>query len=272
MHGERVRLEREGEHIAVLTMVNDARGCLDPASESELAAALDAIDADAALRAVVVTGTAGGVFVRHYDVVTLEARARQMAERGLSFSLERPVPESLYLRCLRRIESSPRPFVAAIDGIAMGGGFELALACDLRLAQAGDYPIGLPEVNIGLLPGAGGTQRLTRLVGPGVAMRSLLLGRTWAPARAAELGLVDEVVDGPVLPAALALARELAARHPRAVSHVKRLVRMAASQGLDAGLAAERTLFCDLLVDADSIALMARMNAGELPITGPGPA
>jgi len=138
-------------------MVNDARGCLDPRSETELAAALDAIDADAALRAVVVTGTGGGVFVRHYDVVTLEARARQMAERGLSFSLDRPVPESPYLRCLRRIESSPRPFIAAIDGIAMGGGFELALACDLRLAQAGDYPIGLPEVNIGLLPGAGGT-------------------------------------------------------------------------------------------------------------------
>jgi enoyl-CoA hydratase/carnithine racemase len=270
MHGERVRLERDGEHIAVVTMVNDAGGCLDDASERELAAALDAIDADAALRAVVVTGRGQGVFVRHYDVRTLEARGRRLAARGLAFSTDRPVPESPYLQCLRRIETHRLPFVAAIDGVAMGGGFELALACDLRLAQAGDYPIGLPEVNIGLLPGAGGTQRLTRLVGPGVAMRSLLLGRTWAPARAAELGLVDEVVDGPVLPAALALARELAARHPRAVSHVKRLVRMAASQGLDAGLAAERTLFCDLLVDADSIALMARMNAGELPITGPG--
>ncbi len=91
------------------------------------------------------------------------------------------------------------------------------------------------------------------------------------PARAAELGLVDEVVDGPVLPASLALARKIAEWHPRVVSRVKRLVRMAASQGLDAGLAAERTLFCGLLVDADSIALMARMNAGELPITGPGP-
>jgi hypothetical protein len=91
-------------------------------------------------------------------------------------------------------------------------------------------------------------------------------------ASAIEDGRMPVAIDGPVLPAALALARELAARHPRAVSHVKRLVRMAASQGLDAGLAAERTLFCDLLVDADSIALMARMNAGELPITGPGPA
>jgi enoyl-CoA hydratase len=270
MHGERVRLERDGQHIAVVTMVNDAGGCLDEASERELEAALDAIDADPAVRAVVVTGTGPGVFVRHYDVKTLEARARKMAARGLAFSLERPVPESAYLRCLRRIEENPRPFVAAIDGVAMGGGFELALACDLRLAQAGDYPIGLPEVNIGLLPGAGGTQRLTRLVGPGVAMRSLLLGRTWAPARAADLGLVDEVVEGPVKPAALALAHRLAALPPRAVGHVKRLVRMAASQGLADGLAAERTLFCDLMVDDASIALMAEMNAGRLPITGRG--
>ncbi len=167
MHGERVRLERDGQHIAVVTMVNDAGGCLDDASERELEAALDAIDADpgSARWSSPARGGQGVVFVRHYDVRTLEARARKMAARGLAFSLERPVPESGYLRCLRRIEESPRPFVAAIDGVAMGGGFELALACDLRLAQAGEYPIGLPEVNIGLLPGAGGTQRLTRLVG-----------------------------------------------------------------------------------------------------------
>ena len=270
MHGERVRWERDGEHIAVVTMVNDAGGCLDDASERELAAVLDAIDGDDAIRAVVVTGSGQGVFVRHYDVRTLEARARQMAARGLVFSVDRPVPESPFLRCLRRIEESPRPFVAAIDGVAMGGGFELALACDLRLAQAGDYPIGLPEVNIGLLPGAGGTQRLTRLVGRGVAMRSLLLGRTWRPSEAAELGLVDEVVDGPVRPRAVALAREIAALHPRAVGHVKRLVRLASSQGQAEGLAAERTLFCDLMVDAGSIALMADMNVGRLPITGRG--
>jgi enoyl-CoA hydratase len=267
MHGERVRLEREDEHVAVVVMVNDANGCLDETSERELADVLDAIDANASLRAVVVAGTGEGVFVRHYDVRTLEARARQMAARGLAFSLDRPVPESPYLRCLRRIEEHRLPFVAAIDGIAMGGGFELALACDLRIARDGDYPIGLPEVNIGLLPGAGGTQRLTRLVGPGVAMRSLLLGRTWTPRAAATLGLVDEVVDVPVRPRCIALAREIAALPPRAVSHVKRLVRMAGGQGLAEGLAAERTLFCDLMVDAESIERMARMNAGELPIT-----
>lgn len=268
METRRVRLERDGGPVAVLRMLNDDRGCLDEASEHELAAALDAIDADAALRVVVVTGTGQGVFVRHYDVRTLEERARRLAARGLSFSLDRPVPESPYLRCLRRIEENPRPFIAAIDGVAMGGGFELALACDLRLAQEGDYPIGLPEVNIGLLPGAGGTQRLTRLVGPAVAMRSLLFGRTWSPAEALALGMVDERTVGPVLPRALALAAELAALPPRAVSHVKRLVRAAAGQGLAEGLAAERTLFCDLLVDPDAIERMSDLNAGRRAITG----
>lgn len=266
--GERVRLEQAGEQIAIVRMINNAGGFMDEASERELAGALDAIDANPALRAVVVTGTDKCVFVRHYDVGVLEARGRQMAERGLSFGLERIVPESAYLRCLRRIEESPLPFIAAIDGVAMGGGFELALACDLRVAQAGDYPIGLPEVNIGLLPGAGGTQRLTRLVGQAVAMRSLIFGRTWTPAQAVAQGLVDECVTGSALDRALALAGELAERPALAVSHIKRLVRMAAGQGLAEGLGAERTLFCDLMVNPESIDRMAQMNRGERPITG----
>lgn len=266
---ERVSLQA-ADGIAVLRMLNNADGCLDDASERELAAALDTIDSDTTLRAVVVTGRGDGVFVRHYDVGVLEQRARAMAARGLSFSVSRPVPESPFLKCLRRITESPLPFIAAIDGVAMGGGFELALACDLRLAQAGDYPIGLPEVNIGLLPGAGGTQRLARLVGPGVAMRSILLGRTWTPAQAAAQGMIDEVVAAPVLAHAMALARELASKPARAIAHVKRLVRAAGAQGLDEGLAMERTLFCDLMVDAESIEAMAKMNAGVMGIRGQG--
>jgi enoyl-CoA hydratase len=268
MDATRVSLERDGSAVAVVRMLNNEAGCLDDASERELAAVLDAIDADPTLHAVVITGRGAGTFVRHYDVAVLEARARQMAARGLVFDERRPVPESPFLRCLRRIEDSPLPFVAAIDGTAMGGGFELALACDLRLAQAGDYPIGLPEVNIGLLPGAGGTQRLTRLIGPGPTMRSLLLGQTWTPVQAVGLGMVHEVVPAPVLEAALALARAIAQRPRLAVAHVKRLVRMAAGQGLAEGLAAERTLFCDLMVSAESIGRMAEMNAGRRAITG----
>lgn len=266
--GQRLSVARVEPGIALMRMINNAGGFLDDASETELACALDLIDAATDLRAVVITGAAAGVFVRHYDVQVLEERGRQLAARGLRFSLERKVPESAYLRCLRRITESRLPFVAAINGVAMGGGFELALACDLRIAQAGDYPIGLPEVNIGLLPGAGGTQRLTRLVGQAVAMRSLLLGRTWRPEQAAAQGLVDECVQGEALERALGLARELRALPALAVGHIKQLVRAAASQGLSEGMAAERTLFCDLMVSDESIARMHEMNIGQRKITG----
>jgi hypothetical protein len=101
---------------------------------------------------------------------------------GSSFSPARPVPESPIHACLRRMEASERVFIAAIEGVAMGGGFEMACG-DLRIAKAGDYPIGLPEANIGLLPGAGGTQRLTRLIGPGKALQLMLTGRTRRPPR-----------------------------------------------------------------------------------------
>ena len=170
------------------------------------------IERDAAIRVVVLTGASSDVFVRHYDVRELEQRGRALAKRGLKFSLDRPVPETRLHACCRRIEQSAKPFIAAINGTAMGGGFELALSCDLRLVQDGPFSLGLPEVNIGLLPGGGGTQRLTRLVGPGRALELMLLGRTFSPRDAVAMGLASECVDGPVLPRALDLAAELAGK------------------------------------------------------------
>ncbi len=266
--GKRLTLDAESG-VAVLRFHNPPQGFMDDATEAELEAALDVIQDRNDLRVVVLTGGQDGVFIRHYDVGVLEARARKLQARGLSFSTERPVPESPIHRCLRRIEQSARIFIAALNGTAMGGGYELALACDLRIAQAGDYRIGLPESNIGLLPGAGGTQRLPQLVGGAKALEFLLLGRTFTPAQAAAAGLVNECCDGPVLPRALDIAHRLAAKSPVALGHIKRLVRRAVAD--PDGLADERTLFCDLMVDARSIALMAEMNAGRRRIEGDAP-
>lgn len=264
LEAKRLTLTTAGARIALLRFHNPPRGLMDGATETELESALDEIERREQLRVVILTGGEEGVFIRHYDVAVLEERARKMQARGLTFSIDRPVPESPIHRCLRRIEASGRIYIAALNGTAMGGGYELALACDLRIAQAGDYRIGLPESNIGLLPGAGGTQRLPALIGRAKALEFLLLGRSFTPAEAAAAGLVNECCTGPALERALEIAHALADKQPRALAHIKRLVRRADP----AGLAAERTLFCELMVDARSIELMRQMNSGERAIEG----
>lgn len=253
--------------IAVIRFANPPEGFMDEGTEAGLTAALDRVEGDEDVRAVILTGAQDGVFIRHYDVRILEARSRKMAARGLSFSTDRPVPEPSLHRNMRRIEDSAKPYIAAINGTAMGGGYELALACDIRLAQAGDYPIGLPEVNLGILPGAGGTQRLPMLVGQARALEYCLTGRTFLPHEAASAGLVNACVDGPVLEHALTMARGMAAKPPRALAHIKRLIRGATPD--PNRMADERTLFCDLMVQEDAIEIMARMNGTGRDIRDP---
>lgn len=267
-HGQRLSLTPEGPGLACIRFHNPPDGFMDELTERELGAALDAIEADPELAVVLLTGAEPGVFIRHYDVGVLEARARKMAARGLRFATDRPVPESPIHTCLGRIEASPKIFIAALNGTTMGGGYELALACDLRYAERGPWQIGLPESNLGLLPGAGGTQRLAALVGAGRALEWLLLGRTFSPDEAAAHGLVHASVDAPVLEHACAVARRLVDRPRRALGHIKRLVRGTAQVTRAQGLADERTLFCDLMVNPETIEQMRRMNAGERDITG----
>lgn len=270
--GERITAGKVAQGVAVARIANPPLGLMDDATEAELATLVDAVESDEDLVAVVLTGGQPGVFIRHYDVGILERRARAMAARGLRFDPSRPVPEAVLHRCQRRIESSPKIWIAALNGTTMGGGFELALACDIRIAQDGAYPIGLPESNLGLLPGAGGTQRLPRLVGEAQALEWMLLGRTFGPREAAQRGLVNRCCEGEALDEALDVAMRLAARHPRALAHIKRLVRRSPGQGDTQALADERTLFCDLMVDPRTLDAMAGMNRGDRDITdGPAP-
>lgn len=251
--------------VAVVRFSNPPDDYMDDQTDQALGQLLDSIEHNAAIRVVVLTGASSDVFVRHYDVRELELRGRALAKRGLKFSLDRPVPETRLHASCRRIEQSAKPFIAAINGTAMGGGFELALSCDLRLVQDGPFSLGLPEVNIGLLPGGGGTQRLTRLVGPGRALELMLLGRTFSPRDAVAMGLASECVDGPVLSRALDLAAELAGKSDLAMAHIKRLVRGAAHD-MTPGLAAERTLFCDLMTSPEAIDRMHAMNQGRVDL------
>jgi enoyl-CoA hydratase/carnithine racemase len=139
----------------------------------------------------------------------------------------------------RQLAQLPMPTIAAIEGDALGGGLELALCCDLRVASS-RARLGMPEVRLAVLPGSGGTQRLPRLVGPARAKELILTGRIINSDEAERIGLVNRVVAaGEARKAATALAEEIAARGPLAVREAKRLIDAALDLDLDAGLAAE---------------------------------
>jgi len=144
-------------------------------------------------------------------------------------------------------------FVAKIAGHALGGGYEIALACDIRIAAEGSYRIGLPEATLGLLPGTGGTQRLPRLIGRGRALELMLTGQPVSPERAYELGMVDRLVPADQLDSEVdELATRLAGGAPLALRAVKRAVHDGVDQPLADGLARELEELAPLFASADA--------------------
>jgi enoyl-CoA hydratase/carnithine racemase len=153
----------------------------------------------------------------------------------------------------RRMAAAPQVFIAFIAGHALGGGLEVTLACDIRLAAAGSYKLGTPEVTLGLLPGNGGTQRLTRLVGPSRAMELLVSGRTFGVEEARAMGLVADVYDGEQAQEKVAeYAARLAAGPALAIAAIKRCVHEGSQKSLDEGLALEAELMERLFRSQDA--------------------
>jgi enoyl-CoA hydratase/carnithine racemase len=152
-----------------------------------------------------------------------------------------------------RMAGARQPFIAHIAGHALGGGLEIALACDLRVANAGGYKLGTPEVTLGLLPGNGGTQRLTRLLGPSRAMHLLLTGRTFSPEEACDWGLVAGLYEPEDAEASVrALAERFAAGPSLATAAIKRCVHEGSQRSLDDGLALEGVLIERLFRSKDA--------------------
>ena len=153
----------------------------------------------------------------------------------------------------RRMAAAPQVFIAFIAGHALGGGLEIGLACDIRLAAAGSYKLGLPEVTLGLLPGNGGTQRLTRLIGPSRALELLLSGRTFGVEDARELGLLAAVYEADQAEAAVReYAERLAGGPALALASIKRCVYEGAQKPLEDGLTLERELMEGLFRSKDA--------------------
>jgi enoyl-CoA hydratase len=261
---ELIRVETN-EAVAVVTFDNPPRGYMTIPQVVELDAAVDALAADPAVRVIVFTGAVPNVFIRHFDVVTIldammsEARASGLDAEGL---VNRALANAGTPGILQKIETLPKPTIAAINGFAQGGGFEFALCCDLRITQPGDFRIGLPEVNIGITPGGGGTERLPRLIGEARALELILRGRTVGPEEAARLGMVHECAAEGALPRALTIARELAAKAPGALALAKSLVKGTTERPLAEAVARGRGGFNALIAfDPDAERLMRRFLA-----------
>ena len=221
------------EHVATITINRpDKRNALNATVRREIVAALDALRDDGEIRTVVFTGAGEKAFVAGADIA--EFAERTAIEQRVAMEGRRVFDE---------VAAYPMPTIAMINGFALGGGCELALACDLRVA-ARSAKLGQPEIRLGLLPGGGGTQRLPRLVGTGRALRLVLTGELIDAAEAERIGLVDLVVDDADLTdRTMALARTIAGYSPVALRLAKAAVRAAEEMPLTAGLALERELF-----------------------------
>jgi enoyl-CoA hydratase len=161
-------------------------------------------------------------------------------------------------------ETMPKPVIAAISGTALAGAFEFALACDLRIAEDGDYLLGFPETELGLVPGAGGTQRLPRVVGMPTALMHILMGKPINPREAERKGFVHETVDGKAIDRAMEIAGRLAMHPPEAVAYAKRLVRNATEMPLSDGLALERNLFFRLCASEEGLSRMRKYDSKKI--------
>ena len=249
-----VSLERfPDEQIAVLTLDRPPLNAIDEHMVRELAEVTAELTADHGTRAVVVRSALEGVFMAGADIHEFE----RIAEEGIDRAL-------LAQEVFSRFAEVPQPTVAAINGHALGGGLELALVCDFRFAARTEGAlIGLPEVRLGLLPGAGGTQRLTWLVGPGRATELIMKGIQLSPEQAATDGIVHFLVDPEELEAkARDYAVRLARQAPIALRGIKRAIRAAQSPE---GLATEGEAFREVLASNDAQTGVHAFLEGERP-------
>jgi enoyl-CoA hydratase/carnithine racemase len=267
MSGEGVVSTRTVDGIAVVTLGSPTRIHFDSEMGDALLETLSRCANEDAVRVVVITGGAPGYFVRHYSVAELVKTGERLRDAGKPWPEDRPYKPGAFASAMRLVETMPKPVIAAISGSAMGGGFELTLACDIRIAQQGSYQIGLPEITIGILPGGGGTQRLPRVIGTSAALMHILMGTALSPVEAERRGFVHEAVPGQALDRAMEVAHRLASHTPASVAAIKRLVRSAIETPLDQGLQLERNLFMQLCLSDEAI---ARMTAyAERNVTDP---
>ncbi|HEX7826402.1 MAG TPA: enoyl-CoA hydratase/isomerase family protein [Mycobacterium sp.] len=293
-----LQIEDRGE-VLIVQVDGGHHSLLGHAGANELDRFLDRIEGDPSVRAVVLTGARPGRFVSHADVRWLQAEGAavpNLNRRGASAVLRlvrrlvrarvpEPVLNKTPLRgtaqldrlheTFVRMNASGVIFVAALNGSALGLGAELAWACDLRVMADGDFFIGQPEVLLGIMPGAGGSQRLTRLIGTHKSLIAILEGKPFTPAQALANGAVDEVVaPEDVITRAVELGEYFGKRTKGSIEAIKRSVYFGGSMSLLEGLHVERTEFLGTDQSDEGQKLMLQYlsdteSIGELPMYRP---
>jgi enoyl-CoA hydratase len=235
-----IRVDREGAVAVVTVDRQDALNALDVATLTELRDRLRELAADEDVRVVILTGAGEKAFVSGADIKYMSGLGVQEAKAWGALGHEAG----------RLLETMPKPTIAAVNGFALGGGCELALACDIRYAASG-AKLGQPEVNLGIIPGWGGTQRLARICGLGVAKELIFTGRVIDAGEALRIGLVNAVRD-PVLEKAHETAALLASKSPIALRLMKDLANRALGGDHSSNLDAEAETFGELFASDDA--------------------
>ena len=237
-----VRLEKQ-DSIGHIVLDRPPANSYDKAFMDELEAVIDDAGRDDAVKAIVLRSASEKFFSAGADVSVF-------AKSGLD---EQTAFVARANEAMSKFESTPKVVVAAINGHCLGGGLEMALCCDFRVAAEGTYRIGLPEVTLGLLPGTGGTQRLPRLIGRQKALDLMLRGTTMPPQDALAAGIVDEVVPAAeVVDKASERARAYAIGPTFAIGRIKKAVVQGFGMRLDEGLKLERQLLSELFKSEDA--------------------
>jgi len=221
------------DRVCTLTINRpDKRNALNQATRDEILRALDELEQSSDSRVLIITGAGDKAFIAGADIGEFEGRTALTQRESMKGR-----------RIFDAIEEFPKPVIAMINGFCLGGGMELALACDLRIASD-TAKLGQPEINLGIIPGGGGTQRLTRLVGEGKSMELILVGDFIDAAEARSIGLINDVVPAAELRSRVrALALRIAEKSPVALQMAKEAVKTASRMNLREGLDRETDLF-----------------------------
>lgn len=238
---ENVLIAKEG-HVATITINRPkALNALSTAVLTDLNAALDEVAADQDVYALIITGAGEKSFVAGADIAEMKDKSVEEASEYGKFGNA----------VFRKIETFRCPVIAAVNGFALGGGCELAMSCDIRVASE-NAVFGQPEVGLGITPGFGGTQRLARLVGAGIAKEMIYTARNIKADRAAQIGLVNKVVAAEELSATvMKMAQGIAKNAPIAVAYAKKAINNGLQTDIDSGIAIEVEEFSNCFATED---------------------